>query len=376
MSAAYAPPPVVAERLMPATAATVRALDTPAVVIDLPTVERNLRLAHDHLLGLGLRIRPHVKTHKLVALARLQQALGASGITAQKVSEAAAMAEGGLDDILIPYNILGSGKLDALGSLRRRARVVVAADGEATLCGYADAFTDPARPLPVMVECDTGAGRCGVQAPADAARLAALIDAAPALRFAGLLTYPAAGGTAAASAWLGEAVRLCADAGLPPETVSGGGTPDLFRAGEVPEITEHRPGTYVYSDRMQVHLGHGTLDRCALSVLATVVSRPTPTRAILDAGSKALTSDLVAADRADLGHGLIREAPEALVTGLSEEHATVRVPEGSSFPGVGETVRVVPNHACPVTNLFDEVTIAAGDRVLGTMRVDARGTVR
>ena len=373
---AYAPHPTIAEALRPVAAAAVADLDTPSVVIDLPGVERNLRRAHDHLARLDLRVRPHVKTHKLVAIARWQQALGARGVTAQKVSEAAAMAGGGLDDILIPYNILGAPKLDALRLLRTRARMTVAADGETTVRGYAEAFADPGDPLAVMVECDTGAGRCGVQRPADATDLAAMIDAAPGLRFAGLLTYPAAGGTAAASSWLREAIRLCSGSGLPPETVSGGGTPDLFRAGDVPEIDEHRPGTYVYSDRMQVHLGHGTLDDCALTVLATVVSRPTETRAVLDAGSKALTSDLVAADRADLGYGLIREAPRAVIVGLSEEHATVRVPEGSAFPGVGEKVRIVPNHACPVTNLFDEVAFAAGDAVLGTMRVDARGTVR
>ena len=367
--------PEIAAALVPLPARHVHEVDTPAVLIDIDIAEANIRRAHEHLAGLGLRIRPHVKTHKLPAMAKLQQRLGASGITAQKVSEAAAMADAGLDDILIPYNVLGPTKLARLVTLRKKAKLTVAADSETTVAGYAEAFADGSDPLPVMVECDTGAGRCGVQRPADALALARVIDAAPGLCFAGLLTYPAPGKGSAASAWLREAIGLLREAGLDPPVVSGGGTPDLYRASEVPELTEHRPGTYVYSDRMQVALGHSTLDDCALTVLATVVSRPTLTRAILDAGSKALTSDLVAADRADLGHGYIREAPEAVIAALSEEHATVRVPEGLPFPAIGETVRIVPNHACPVTNLFDQVVAMRGEEVLGALEVVARGTV-
>ena len=299
------PPPEVTAALRPTPARSLETVETPAVIVDVDRVGANLARAHEHLLGLGLAVRPHVKTHKIPAFAHWQRRLGATGITAQKVGEAQAMADAGLDDILIPYNILGPSKLARLRTLRESAAVTVAADSPVTVEGYAEAFAGADDPLPVLVECDTGARRCGVQTPEAALALAREIAARPGLRFAGLMTYPAPGKAPATSAWLREAIALLTDAGLPPGTVSGGGTPDLYRAEAIPEVTEHRPGTYIYADRMQVAHGVGALEDCALTVLATVVSRPTEDRAVVDAGSKALTSDIGGLD----GHGHIREAP-------------------------------------------------------------------
>lgn len=333
----------------------VESLDTPCAVVDLDVLERNLRRAQAHADASGLRLRPHVKTHKLPEIARMQVGLGAAGITCQKLGEAEAMAEGGLGDILLTYNILGEAKLGRLRRLRGRAAVAVVADGPEVVAGYAAAF-GPADPLRVLVECDTGAGRCGVQSPAEALGLARTIAAAPGLRFGGLMTYPPRARRAAAEAWLAEAARLLSEAGLPPATVSSGGTPDLWGGG-AGVVTEYRPGTYAYMDRMQVAWDAATLADCALTVHATVVSRPTPTRAVLDAGSKALAADLAPLP----GHGTILEHPEAVVASLSEEHAVVDLAAcPSRRPRVGDRVRVVPNHACVVTNLFDTVHLARG----------------
>ena len=362
-------PSEIREALRPVKASTLDELDTPCVLIEARRVEANLRRAQDHLAGLGLRVRPHIKTHKIPAIAHWARRLGACGLTVQKIGEAEVMADAGLDDIFLPYNILGAGKLARLRALHERVVLSVTADAEPVVAGYAEAFRDAARPLSVLVECDTGAGRCGVQDADEAVALARAIDAAAGLRFAGLMTYPPAGAPERAAEWLGRAIEALEAAGLPPERVSGGGTPDLTRAGEVPMATEHRPGTYVYSDLMQVAHGHGTLEDCALTVLTTVVSRPTPDRAVLDAGSKALTSDLVGRT----GHGLIREAPRAVIAALSEEHGTVET-NGESL-AIGQRVRVVPNHACPVTNLFDEVVLIDGNEVLGSLAVLARGRV-
>lgn len=346
--------------------------DTPCVLIDDAIAEANLARAQAYADSHRLPLRPHIKTHKLPHYARRQIALGAAGITCQKLGEAEVMAEAGIEDIFISYNILGAGKLARLVALQDRvARLAVAADSPETVAGYATRFTDTGRPLEVVVECDTGAGRCGVPDPAAALALARAIDAAPGLRFAGLMTYPPRGGGPAVSSFFAEAKAALEAAGLPPERLSSGGTPDLYRAAEVAPVTEHRPGTYIYGDRMQIAWGHGSLADCALTVLATVVSRPTPDRAVLDAGSKALAADLSPAT----GHGHVVEYPEAVITALSEEHGIVDLSACDHRPGVGEKVRIVPNHVCVVSNLFDTVHIVRGGGIMETLPVAARGRV-
>lgn len=350
----------------------IRDIDTPAVLVDMDRVEANLARAQRYADANGLRLRPHVKTHKLPELAQRQIALGAIGITCQKLGEAEAMADGGLTDILLSYNIVGDAKLDRLVALQRRVTLSVVADSAETVAGYAGRFSRD-RPLTVLVECDTGAGRCGVQSPEAAVALARAIDAADGLRFGGLMTYPPQGALAATSAFLSLAAEGLAANGLPPDVVSSGGTPDLMQAAEGAVVNEYRPGTYIYSDRMQVAWGHGTLDDCALTVKATVVSRPTPTRAVLDAGSKSLAADPVPAPFR--GHGHIVEYPDAIVTALSEEHAVVDLSASATRPLIGDTVRIIPNHACVVSNLFDRVHLVRGDRLESIARVTSRGKV-
>ncbi|MEQ8295724.1 MAG: D-TA family PLP-dependent enzyme [Nitratireductor sp.] len=346
-------------------------LDTPAVIIDRRIADANLRRAQDYANAHWLTLRPHIKTHKLPLFAKRQIELGAVGITCQKLGEAEAMADAGIANIFIPYNIVGADKLDRLHALHQRLTLSVSADSRPTVEGYAARFADPSHPLPVLIECDTGAGRCGVQSPQEALELARLIDAAPGLRFEGLMTYPPRGAGAKVDAWFKSAKKMLNDAGLEVPHISNGGSPDLYAAAEVTSADEHRPGTYIYSDRMQVSLGLGTLEDCALTVLATVVSRPTPDRAVLDTGSKAL-----AADRCDApGHGHIVEYPQAVVTGLSEEHAVVDLSGCIEKPAVGDKVRVIPNHVCVVSNLFDAVHLIDGQEVIARVPVAARGRV-
>ncbi|TNF19086.1 MAG: D-TA family PLP-dependent enzyme [Rhodobacteraceae bacterium] len=348
-------------------------IETPAVLIDLDRVEANLARAQAYADAHALPLRPHVKTHKLPEMALKQMALGAIGITCQKIGEAEAMADGGLSDIFLPYNILGAAKLDRLAALNARVTLSVTADSAETVAGYAARF-DADAPLRVLVECDTGAARCGVQTPEEAVALARRIAEAPGLEFLGLMTYPPRGGVAAADAWLKAAKTALEEAGLAPQVISSGGTPDLMHAAEGRVTTEYRPGTYIYGDRMQVAWGHGTLEDCALTVKATVVSRPTPDRAVLDTGSKALAADPVPAPFA--GHGHILEYPEAILAGLSEEHGVVDLAACAARPGIGETVRVIPNHACVVSNLFDRVYLIRGDRVEREAEITSRGKLR
>jgi D-serine deaminase-like pyridoxal phosphate-dependent protein len=346
-------------------------LETPTVLIDLDRVEANLQRAQAEADRLGLKMRPHIKTHKLPRFAKRQLALGAVGITVQKLGEAEVMADAGILDLFLPYNIMGAHKLGRLKALNARITLSVTADSPDTLAGYAATSTAD-RPLTVLIECDTGMGRCGVQTPAQALALARQIALAPGLRFGGLMTYPAAGARDKAETWLAEAKAMLERGGFVVPVISSGGTPDLWKGHTGSVVTEYRPGTYIYNDRMQQNFGAADWDDCALTVLATVVSRPTATRAVIDAGSKALTSDAPNLG----GHGRIVGYETAVVKSLSEEHGVIELAAPSDSPRIGEVIRIIPNHACVVTNLFDEVHLISGDALVETVQVAARGKVQ
>ena len=343
-------------------------LDTPAVLIDIDRVDANLKRAQAHADKEGYALRPHIKTHKLPRFAQRQVELGAVGITVQKLGEAEVMADAGLADIFLPYNILGERKLARLKALNERLTLAVTADSPDTVVGYAATFTD-GKPLTVLVECDSGGGRCGVQTQAQALALARQILLAPGLRFGGLMTYPPLHGVEKSNAWINEALALFREAGIEVPKVTAGNSPDMWAPGGGP-VTERRPGTYIYYDRFQVREQAASLDDCALTVLATVVSRPTPTRIVIDAGSKSLTSDLLGME----GFGLVM-GTELTVKGLSEEHGVIEMPVASDWPRVGERLRIIPNHVCVVSNLFDKVSLISGDKVEDIVPVAARGRV-
>lgn len=344
-------------------------LDTPVAVVDLDRLEANITRFQAYLTQHGLANRPHVKTHKIPAIAALQMAGGAIGLTCQKVGEAEVMAAAGFDDLFIPYNLLGRAKLDRLMAVAERATVSVTTDSGVVARGLSEAAERAGQTLTVLVECDTGAQRCGVQSPAEAAELAQLIGDLPGLRFGGLMTYP---NTAQLDDFARATKAHLAGTGLTVERVSGGGTACMWQAHTHPELTEHRAGMYIYGDWHIVQSGAMTLDDVAFGVLATVVSRPTPARGILDTGSKVLSSDLLG----QLGYGHIREYPQAVIEKLSEEHGHVDFSQCERAPEIGERVTVVPNHVCPVTNLLDEVVGARRGLVEVTWPVAARGTVK
>jgi D-serine deaminase-like pyridoxal phosphate-dependent protein len=223
-----------------------------------------------------------------------------------------------------------------------------------------------------LVESDTGNGRTGVQSPDAAAELGAFADSLPGLRFRGFMTYPTLPGT---GDWFAAATEAARARGLEPDWVTGGGTGrERWEAARgAGSITELRPGTYVYGDRTCLADGSIAVEDCALHVRATVVSRPTASRAIIDAGSKALTSDVAPARE---GWGQILEHPEARIYGLNEEHGYVDVEACAVAPQVGDVVTVLPNHACGTTNLHDEVVVHRHGTVLGVWPVAARGRLR
>lgn len=347
------------------------AIDTPAVLVDLDKAEANIRAFQSYADQHGLKVRPHIKTHKLPLLAAYQVAQGAVGITCQKVSEAEAMIAGGeVTDVMLTYNILGAQKLRRLRELSEKVRLSVVADNLVVAQGLSGAFQDAAAPLDVLVECNTGADRCGVSTPEEARDLAAAIEALPGIHFVGLMTYPPMRKPEAVADWLDRAKALIEAAGITVPVISSGGSPDIWKAQKMPLANEYRVGTYAYNDGFLVGQGTCTWDECALTVLATVVSVPAANRAVIDAGSKVLTSDLLGLEN----HGHVLGRPDLAIDQLSEEHGRI-VSEGPINLSVGQRVRIVPNHACVVSNMLDQVELVRGETHIGSTPVVARGKV-
>lgn len=344
-------------------------LETPVALVDVDRLEANVHGLQIYLDEHGIANWPHIKTHKIPWIAQQQMAAGAAGITCQKIGEAEIMAQAGMEKIFLPYNILGAAKLSRLMKLARQIELSVTADSAITIDGLASAAREHSLLLPVLVEFDTGLSRCGVPTPEQAADLARRIETAPNLVFDGLMTYPVNPQT---TDFVRETRALLASDGIPVRRVSVGGTPQMWQAHQYPDVTEYRAGMYVYGDRYTLRSGAMQLEQVAFSVIATVVSRPTPERGILDAGSKTLSSDLMGLE----GYGMILEYPQARIYHLSEEHGHVDFSDSPERPAIGERVTVIPNHCCSVTNLFDQVVAVRGGRVETLWQVAARGAVQ
>lgn len=346
-------------------------IDTPALVINESKAIQNINAFQQHCNAAGLALRPHIKTHKSVYFTHKQLEAGASGITCQKIGEAEVMADAGVQDILITFNIIGQNKLKRLQTLLNRVdRLSVTADNESVIEGLSQTLTADDRTLNVLVECDTGAERCGVQTPQEALALAQLIDAKPHLTFQGLMTYPPAGGATHSAGFMRDTRELLSQAGITCPVVSTGGTPDMWTASTEEVFTEYRIGTYIYNDRSLLARGTSQEQDCAAHVHVTVVSTPTPERAVIDAGSKVLTSDLNGLN----GYGYVLGHPGAAIEKLSEEHGVLKVnPAAGIKPG--DRLQIIPNHVCVVSNMFDSIWLVDDQNNAVPLPIDARGRV-
>lgn len=347
-------------------------LDTPVLIVDLDGLEDNLDRYHRYFAEHKIGLRPHIKTHKTLAIAHQQMRRGAVGITCQKLGEAEVMVAGGVDqDVLIPYNIIGTAKLDRLMALSRRTRLTVAADSAYTVEGLSAAARRGGDTVGVIVELGVG-GRAGVPTPQAALELAQLIARSPGLELRGLMAFPTSAQTRPV---LQETLALLDQSGLPHPIVSGGSTASALLAHEVPELTEHRAGEYCVGGVGHLRRGTHTVAQCALRVLMTVVSRPTPDRAILDGGSKSLSASTIQeSDHTSMGY--IVEYPQARFSGASEEHGHVDVSACDRKPQIGERVQVLPVHPCPCVNEHDELVAVRQGRVEAVWPVSARGKIR
>lgn len=357
-------------------------LATPAVLVDLDVLERNIARMAARARAAGVNLRPHAKTHKCPQIGRLQRAAGAWGLSVAKVGEAEVFADAGFEDLFVAYPLVGEDKGRRLLALADRIRLAVGVDSVEGARTIAGPFREAGRELDVLLKVDVGYGRVGVL-PEHAADVARRVAGLPGLRLRGVFTHAGHGYLAETKAGVDEIARLEGErltaaaaelraAGLTIDEVSVGSTPTAAHAMRVPGVTECRPGNYVFHDASQVGLGTCGIEDCALTVVATVVSVPAPGRAVVDAGSKTLSSDPLR-PRAG-GHGWIL-GRRSRVERLSEEHGVVAVEPGESFR-VGERVTILPNHACVVANLHDRLVGVSGGRVEAVLTVAARGQVR
>ena len=358
-------------------------LDTPALLIDLDVMERNLERVAGYARDHKLRLRPHTKTHKIPALGRRQIALGAAGLTVAKVGEAQVMLNADPPELLVAYPVIGRGKLDRLMQVAHRTNVTVSLDSLYAAQQLSSAAFAAQVEIGVLAEVDVGLGRVGVE-PAQVVSLVGDIIRLPKLRFDGIAFYP--GHIKLMDAEGHQAVHLLNDlldgilrnleqAGFAARIVSGGSTPALFQSHQIAGLNEIRPGTYIFNDRNTVLSGACNLSDCAASILTTIVSTAKKGQMIIDGGSKTFSSDRPIAGE-EVSFGLITEAPQAVFTRMNEEHGYVDIRETGREFRVGDRVHVVPNHICVAMNLHECVYGIRGDEVEQVWRVEGRGKLQ
>jgi D-serine deaminase-like pyridoxal phosphate-dependent protein len=359
-------------------------LDTPMPVIDLDVMDANIRRLAGYARDHGVTLWPHSKTHKIPAIAALQLAAGAGGVTVAKPGEAEVMAAHGVGPLLIHYPCYGAGKWERIAAVVERGTpVTVAIDSFEAAEPLAAVLAARGLRADVLIELDVGQHRTGTRSPEHATDVATQVDALEGLAVVGLSCFPGhvRGAQETLPPLLAEIEHMLAEtvdrfsaAGLRHDRVSGGGTPAAHLTHLTPTVTELRAGTYVFLDRSEVAYGPLTLADCALRVHTTVVSAPEPGRAIIDAGSKTLSDAVVLGPGG--GFGVAPDHPEVTIRALNEEHGYVELAAGAAGLRVGDRLAVVPNHVCACVNLHDVVCGARGGVVETVFEVAARGRVR
>lgn len=358
--------------------------DTPAVCVDLNILDSNLKKTADRAKAAKVKLRPHIKTHKSAWIAEEQLRYGAAGIAVAKLSEAEALLDAGakIDDILIAYPIVGAAKLQRLAVLMDRAHITVSVDHIDSAKGISDLGVLLGRSIPLYIDINSGLHRCGREPGEASADLVVDISRLPGVTVTGLMTHAGhvyGKGTdeeclqtaREEAASLLSTYKVLEARGFGPLEISVGSTPTSKFVQELPGVTEMRPGAYVFGDVSQIVTNTIGIEDCAMRIYATVVSTPRPGTAIIDAGSKTLTTD---ANPLRPGYGLLPAHPDAVIERLSEEHGILRIGENSSLK-IGDLVEIIPNHCCTVTNLRDELLGLRNGVLERIIPVDARGKI-
>ena len=361
-------------------------IDTPAILIDMDKVLANLHKMQDFADSQGLKLRPHIKTHKMPWLAKLQLENGAAGITCASVGEAECMVAHGIKDIFIAYEIIGPGKLKRLVDLMEKAKIITGVDSKEGADALNRAALERGLIAEVRIEIDTGMKRAGIH-PDGVLELARHITALPGLKLTGIFTYKSSTlkgqGTsdnkAAAieeSDLMAKLAETLSRAGIPLRDISGGSTPTARFTNQVSGLTEIRPGSYIFGDVQRINAGAMEPQDCAATVATTVISVPAQNRAVIDGGSKVFSGDSPQ-NTSPLfikGQGLITGRPDLVFARMNEEHGVIESLDGGPTNlHVGDILRIIPNHTCTSMNLFDYVHVIEKDGSIRRERVEARG---
>ena len=359
-------------------------IETPAIVIDLDIMERNLQRVADYARKYDLKLRPHTKTHKIPALARKQMDLGAVGITVAKVGEAEVMLAANPAELYVAYPVIGQRKLERLMQVARQTKVIVGLDSQFAARQLSDAARQAQVEIGVLAEVDVGLNRVGVNPGEQLIALGKAIANQPRLRLEGITFYP--GHIKAADESAEPAIEALASllhritsewkrAGLPLNIVSGGSTPLLFQSHRIEGMTEIRPGTYIFNDKNTWNMGACAREDCAATILTTIVSTARPGQIIIDGGSKTFSSDRLA-NSSEVSFGYFVDAPQAVLGKMNEEHGFVDVRGVQREFSVGDRLRIIPNHICVAVNLHEQLYGVRGDTVECVWPVAARGKLQ
>ncbi len=354
-------------------------VDTPSLILDLDAFERNLQRLNESLVGRKIMLRPHAKSHKCPQIALRQIALGAVGVCCQKVSEAEAMVDGGVPDVLIANEVVGATKLKRLAALAKRAKISVCADDAGNVTQIDAAARESGVTLDVLVEVNVGANRCGVEPGEPALKLAQAITACKNLRYAGLQAYQ--GGAQhlrsvaerrsaidAAVAAVQRTLDLIEKAGIPRGKVTGAGTGTYLFEAASQVYDELQVGSYIFmdADYAKNDWTESGIPRFehSLFVWAAVMSRTRPDVAIVDAGLKASS--------VDSGMPRVADFPRAEFLKASDEHGTIKINGAPGF-ALGDKIRLIPGHCDPTVNLYDHFVCVRDGRVEALWPITARG---
>jgi D-serine deaminase-like pyridoxal phosphate-dependent protein len=362
-------------------------LDTPALLIDKDIMLNNLKHMQDYANEKKVALRPHTKTHKMSKLALLQEELGAKGITVAKVGEAEVMAANGLRDIFIANEIVGETKLSRVKKLAETIDISFGLDSIAQADMVEKVFEGSKR-ANVLIEIEVGENRSGVIEEDDYIELLNYLKQCSNINLKGVFShdghsYSAENIEACKEIHL-EAQRrtlrfanIANEMGFKLETVSIGSTPSLMHNFPILEgVTEIRPGTYIFMDASQAN-AYGNVDRNAATILTTVISLPTPERVITDVGAKGITMQARSMGfTATKGLGLIKGWPEVSIYAVYDEHAIIYNKKFHDSMKVGDKVEIIPNHICPVVNLYETAYIIENGRVVDEIPVDCRGKLK
>jgi D-serine deaminase-like pyridoxal phosphate-dependent protein len=373
-------------------AESLHSIPTPRVFVDRARLQFNIAAMQARATSAGVRLRPHAKTHKSPAIARMQVEAGAVGVCCAKLGEAEIFADAGITDVRLPYptNPVNATRVMAL---QDRIRISTVVDNLEVAQQWSSVMAGAGRRLDVLVKVDVGFHRCGINPDLpDASSTLRTIAACPGLRFLGLLSHAGHGYHAESNETL-ERIAACEiqiltrlaaglrNDGMDVQEISVGATPTARFIASQKGVTEMRPGNYVFFDRTQVGLGSATVEQCSLGIVATVVSRPDPARVVFDAGSKTLSSDGLRGFGTSVGYGLVYASLEArhpdpsiVIERLSEEHSVARVTPDCRLKA-GDRVHLLPNHACVVANLTEELLLVDGLEIVDRIPVAARARV-